>query len=506
MITSDKYIFWTLVFVAGVCLMLALGCGEDEQGDDSPSSDSNDPDDDDASGDDDDNDNDDSIEATVTVDDPPTGNILARKVVVETSTPCSLTGKVTVINEIGYGSSSPETSEVGTHHEFWFYGLLENTLFDYSFSTESNGKQVVAEGSFLTPSLPDEEPEYDDIDFEPGAGSDWFMVHYVNVEENYALLLIYDRKGRIRFYHPEAIATFPQVMSNGEMVSGLEGSLVSLRLDGSEYTLLDVQLSESVFRKTHHKFYLEDIEVSRAAVVFAKLGSGLECDLTTPTDSAVGDGIAELDQNGQEVWSFDPFDHQGEILPEDLDPDICSLQFWGNGLYDWTHGNAVIPMPDENAYLVSYLSLDRFVKVDRGTGQIDWQLGHDLDFSWIGSEPENEKWFLLQHDPHWLENGNLLLFDNNKGVIWSRALELDVDTVNMTAQRVWEYRVPHTAVQGNAQRHENGSTLIASGASQLVIEVAPGGTQGDEQFLIDFSAGHIRAEYYPSLWVETPSK
>ena len=503
---------WLFVFFV---LLLGLSCSPSDGGDDDDSGTSADDDatdddasDDDNATDDDDDDDDDTTlpEATVTVDAPPVENPLARRVVVETDRPCSLSGYITTAGESGHGPSVPASSPVGTTHVFWFVGLLENSSFDYTFCLAGKAGAIVTEGTFDTDPLPaGETPSVaslvtkDDPSF-----SDWYLIYHFDDQTLLNLRLIYDRKGRIRFYHPSDAGDFVQVLDNGDFVSTTHSSLVATRLDGTEYELFPVLLDAPVMRDTHHKFHVESFDSDWAMVMFARYGPGVECDLVTYTESAVGDGIAQINKAGQEVWRFDHFDHQDQLPPEAMDPDFCQLAFWGPDTFDLTHGNAVSPYPGQNAYLVSYLAMDRIIKVSRDTGEILWQLGHDLDFTWIGTQPEDEKWFLLQHEPVWLEGDHLLLFDNNKGHTWSRALELAVNLVDMTVQQVWEYRVPYHFGGGNAQRNENGNTLISSGASHLTVEVPPGGGAGDELFLMEYTYAFTRAQYYPALWVNEP--
>jgi len=80
------------------------------------------------------------------------------------------------------------------------------------------------------------------------------------------------------------------------------------------------------------------------------------------------------------------------------------------------------------------------------------------------------------HDATWLENGNLLIFDNGLGRKWSRVVELDP----LTRKIVWEYRAPEptdlfTETRGAAQRLANGNTLITASVSGRIFEVTPGG-------------------------------
>jgi Arylsulfotransferase (ASST) len=463
-------------------------------------------DDDDAlDGDDDDDDDDDDlvpdpIQGTVTVHPSPLGNPLARKLTVETEALCKLNGYLTADGEPGHGPSHPEVSKESTIHEFWFYGLLENTVFDYVFLRDGQSKGVVASGKFKTATLPAEKPPIDELKYDPGSlDGDWYLVNLYDKGGGVKLNLIYDRKGRIRSYHPTE-GEFTQRLDNGDMVSGNNTQLLGHKLNGETYVLFEVGLNAPVLRHNHHKFHVPSADAGWAMVVFARMGDGLECDLVTPTDQMVGDGFAQIDATGAEVWRWDVFDHQDKIPQTAMDAEVCETYFYGQGTSDWTHGNAVTPVPGENAYLFSMRNVDRVAKIDRDTSEVVWQVGLGLDFTWIGNEPADERWFQAQHDPHWLPPDRFLIYDNHKGIAWSRALELRLDLDAMTAEKVWEYRLGHNASQGNVQRHENGNTLIGGGSRHAIYELPPDGKEGDELFVMKLPYGTVRAEYYPALW------
>ena len=79
-------------------------------------------------------------------------------------------------------------------------------------------------------------------------------------------------------------------------------------------------------------------------------------------------------------------------------------------------------------------------------------------------------------DAQFLDNGNLLIFDNGVGRGWSRVIELDP----LTETIVWEYKAPnpksfYTPGGGANQRLPNGNTLITQSDRGLAFEVTPDG-------------------------------
>ena len=455
-------------------------------------------------------------QATVTVQPPSEGNLLARQLIVATDSSCSLSGMVTAAGEPGFGPSSPVATDNGHAHSLWFYGLLENRKFDYTIYVKGCPELVVAHGAFETPALPFVAPRPFDVDDSHGADRrDWIAVVLNTIEVpaiqivNY--LVIMDREGRLRFFHELGEHSYAYSLirfSNGDLATN-ETAIAFIRPNGFE-SRLELHLTDPYFSPTHHSLYIEDYDSDMAVTLFNQLGPGLECDLVTPTDMAVGDGIVEVDRHGNELWRWSMFDHQDELPPDQMQPWGCEKYFWGVDKYDWTHANTIVPVPEQDAYLVSIRHLMRLIKVDRATGEILWQMGEGLDFQWIGDEPEADQWFRFQHDAHWLPGERILLFDNGNCRYdpdcgdgpYSRALELQIDEAAMTVEKVWEFRVPFAEMRGAVCRHENGNTLIGSGWRTIGEQVAEADPDGNLVWtaklpLVQQIAATI---YYPAFW------
>lgn len=110
------------------------------------------------------------------------------------------------------------------------------------------------------------------------------------------------------------------------------------------------------------------------------------------------------------------------------------------------------------------------------------------------------------HEATWLENGNVLVFDNGtKSRGYSRIVEVDP----ATGEVVWEYRARppkdfFSAGRGTAQALSGGNVLVASSAQGRIFEVRRGGGvvwryvhRGE-----DGRRRVIRAERYPPALVE----
>ncbi len=164
-------------------------------------------------------------------------------------------------------------------------------------------------------------------------------------------------------------------------------------------------------------------------------------------DGTRGDRIVIYDRAGQETWSWDTFDH-------------LEVQW----VDDWTHANSVTVDGDE--ITLSLRNLDQVLRLSRSTKAVQWRLGPGGDFTLDGD------WFESQHAPKPLGDDRLLIYDNGTERRTTRVIEMALDTHAGTAEIVWEWPMQKehgwfTGYWGDADRLDNGNTLIAAGASQV---------------------------------------
>ncbi len=143
------------------------------------------------------------------------------------------------------------------------------------------------------------------------------------------------------------------------------------------------------------------------------------------------------------------------------------------GISEWTHGNSLIYVEEDDAYLLMSRTLDTLFKIDRSTGAILWQLG--------GRHNEfrpSERGILWSHGhlSH-VWDGGLLVFDNQvHSGHRSRIVEYAIDEEARTVEQVWEFREPDDAfvlVLGDARRLEGGNTLASWTTSSTLTEIGP---------------------------------
>ena len=215
-------------------------------------------------------------------------------------------------------------------------------------------------------------------------------------------------------------------------------------------------------------------------------GLGYEADGVTNEYPWFGQAIVEWDENGNEIWRWNPFDYFSMN-----DYDIYGGTWWNayfDGQFDWMHSNAFYFDEVESAIYFSARHLSRLTKIDYPSGDIIWMIGMPSGYNTGDEHICTDLGFTWQHNVHLLDNGNITLFDNGNlsGLFGqdatSRALEFRVID-NSYCEMVWEYTLPHWDTEqwdlfgpwmGSVQTLENGNKLINTvGAGGHVLEVTP---------------------------------
>ena len=199
-----------------------------------------------------------------------------------------------------------------------------------------------------------------------------------------------------------------------------------------------------------------------------------------PEATVIGLIIQELDVNKNVVFQWRSWDHF-EIT------DATYTNFTYNTI-DYVHGNTLELDYDGNL-LTCCRNMDEFTNIDRHTGEIIWRLGGiNNQFAVM----DDFVGWSRPHDIRRLPNGNITIFDNGRlnTPQLSRAVEYELDEVNMICTQVWEYRHSPDVFgpfMGNAQRLPNGNTMIGWGGITFttLTECRPNGSTAFELTLVN---------------------
>ena len=209
-------------------------------------------------------------------------------------------------------------------------------------------------------------------------------------------------------------------------------------------------------------------------------GLGFEADGETIEFDWMGDKIIEWDADTkEEVWTWDVFDHFNQADYDSLGG--IWFEAYNTNRFDWTHANAIWFDEDDSAIYLSSRHLNRITKILYPSGEVIWNLGHELGSGDI--DCGQDIGFSFQHSLEKLENGNILTFDNgnlsreflNQESKTSRSIEIDITetAAGCNASLAWEYVLPEDLygyLSGNTQKLDNGnylSTTIGGGGTSI---------------------------------------
>lgn len=143
----------------------------------------------------------------------------------------------------------------------------------------------------------------------------------------------------------------------------------------------------------------------------------------------------------------------------------------GQGVYEWTHANSLVWLPERDVFVAVARMIDTIVEVDRATGTVNWQIGGP-DPTLLYDTPAD-----AFHHGHLSDawDGGLLVFDNgghtlSTARVLEYALDLDANRVHVT----WEHsdplgaRIPYL---GDARRLPSDHVLVAWATEGRVEEV-----------------------------------
>lgn len=224
----------------------------------------------------------------------------------------------------------------------------------------------------------------------------------------------------------------------GQTFAADEGYVLRLSLAGDELERWRVPLA-------HHMF----TDLPDGTLAFQQLDiREVENPETGEMEEWVGDAIGEIAPGETEAQTV--FSIWDWITPTWNDHmDFASIY----GKLDWTHGNALKYYADRDEYLLSMGHAADVVQIARANHSVTKIWGRD---GTLASPP-----FDYQHDPGWLDDGNLLMFGTDE--TGSGAIEYEFrDGVPV---EVWRHGFEQDSrFLGQARRFPDGTTFVNYGA------------------------------------------
>ena len=289
-------------------------------------------------------------------------------------------------------------------------------------------------------------------------------------------LLILDSDGEPVFHQrmPLIAADF-KTHGNG-LLSYYVGGSGEFTVMNDAYEIVDTWRGVGFGADIHEFLMLPNGNVIIMIYDFQQIDMSQHVEGGDPNATVVGLVLQEIDADRNLLFQWRSWDH---FEFTDSHVDLTSDNV------DYVHGNSIEVDTDGN-WIISSRGLDEITKINRQTGAVMWRLGgkrNQFLFEPAAGEP-----FLEQHDARRLPNGNLQLFDNRTQTgPYARAVEYQLDEVNMVARRVWEYRAPAangSLAMGSARRLDNGNTLIGWGS--MYPSVTEVDSSGQVQFELSF--------------------
>jgi hypothetical protein len=311
-------------------------------------------------------------------------------------------------------------------------------------------------------------------------GDDLFLIGLVDLDNqaSFGALLVFDRAGQLLW---ELVDTTRGYVNDAEMLD--DGTLLfnqfaevrsmSLffepisRFVHADHPLITVpdSLFDSVTTTTE-QFYHHDEDLFGADAILSVV-------LTAGHDDVsgwdiVGDGVVVFDRHtGEDQWFTNLFDHY-DVQTDSCLPCLEELTF-GQAGHDWTHANALWFDAEQSQIYLNIRNLDRIAVFDYPSGDLVREIG------------DGGVTFAHAHDPQYLPDGTILLFDNGLhrpgGEEYSRAVQFK-EGAGGQLEVVWEYRETpdfYSDVMGDADRLESGNTLITDAVNGRIVEVDPEG-------------------------------
>ncbi len=351
-------------------------------------------------------------------------------------------------------------------------GMKSGSAYQARIAVQVDGEVHTGRGHDITTgSVPAEFPDWT-LDRREGEAMDSLMVAGIVGNANAAVVL--DTDGDyVWWVEPEGVdqvgRTIPSRDGSSLLMVDLNanameaGSMVRVSLDGTDNETISLP-------NAHHELYEhEDGTIAYLANDPAVVGG----------EEITGDSIVERAPDGTTTVIWSAWDTQ----------DRLPYEAGGGQPGHWPHANALEYLPDEDAYLVSLLFLDTILRIDRGTGSLDWIMGGEYsDFELVGGGTDL---FERTHQMHWQGDSIVVFVNGDAQGGESRIVEYAVDEDAFEVELLWDYW-PDPGLScvslGGVQRLDSGNTLATFSYSGEIHEVTP---DGEASWTMSASAGGV---------------
>jgi hypothetical protein len=183
---------------------------------------------------------------------------------------------------------------------------------------------------------------------------------------------------------------------------------------------------------------------------------------TTHFRKNLDEGIVELDKNNKIYWLWKEHEHIS---------DTSTIKT--------THSNSIFLDEKKNTVYVSSRDINTIFIINRETGDIEKCIGRKISDKAIQYD---HNWFAGQHSAQLLENGNILLFNNNakppapgmpSGILEINNPNKVMPDVTPVFIYIYDFarNENHCAKGGDVNKLKNGNYLISSSANNRNFEI-----------------------------------
>lgn len=350
-----------------------------------------------------------------------------------------------------------------TQHAHLLLGLPPD--MEVSWQAAADGR--TCQGSFWTEPLPSWVATAQVVaGADEGAGA-WLAV-VTELATRASQVQVFDRQGVVRWHHQAqderlVVDLQPAVDGSGVLYDQFHDRFTEdvavVRHLGWDGQLL----AETPLTMGHHMF----AQLPDGVLAYQALDVRPWTDPDTGDElSLVGDAIVEIDADGQSTQVFSVWDWL-EVQPNGFS-NLPSIYPQG---IDWTHGNALKYDEADDSWLLSLGNAGTVMTIDRATGEPLRTVGaYGLPVA--DGSPALEH----QHDPTWLSDDRLLVFDSHFDDFVSGAYEYAL--VDDQLELVWSHQSRDelfALILGQAQRDGSGGTWVNYGSAGVIEQLDASG-------------------------------